>query len=102
MVDVHPVAALLTAKMRARVKAATFVKSEKSRMVHVEGNMLRCPLAVAVGRHNSDISNILKSLRANKNDEKCRAVMDFAQLADYGRIRPEDVKALLGCEDDDG
>lgn len=83
----HPVADLLTDRQRARVAATTFVCTFD--MVHPEGRPLECPLSVAAG--------LTRALGAVTHEQR-QAVADFIDLADTGRIAPDDLKPMLGVQ----
>jgi hypothetical protein len=91
----HPVAALLTDEMRARVRAARF--EDYDGLLAVEDHPRICPLAVALGRSNSDIAEILATFGVKYGDPGWDAVWDFIKWADRPGHDPADVYALLGC-----
>ena len=109
-VQPHPVAALLTPEMRARVAAATFVTHKHQvwrtrTLAKVRGRWC-CPLAVAAGVSGSvgpfDVLYAIDGSRSRRLHEKslCRAIQSFITLVDDNQVRPEDVKPLLGCADE--
>lgn len=108
MADVHPVAAFLTPEMRERVRQATFTRhrsaSKRARVTAKIGRFLYCPLGVAFGRHDDNdnlrfpsVGVAVNLLGAPKDDAAWDAVVDFTEKVDTGKIKPADVKVLLGC-----
>ncbi len=101
MVDVHPVARLLTPEMKARVRAATFIRdcNGMSSVITENDNPFsdrRCPLSIAVQLECSTRHLVYRALGVMQPHPD---VESFMAWADSIHSNPEDVKVLLGCNE---
>jgi hypothetical protein len=100
----HPVAELLNDEMRARVRAATFVRTRDGRIAARASNGRNaCPLALALGLQAAQpavptIFGLFGLGTGRRHIWQRNAVRSFANAADFGDIDPADVKTMLGCE----
>lgn len=103
-VQPHPVARLLTPEMKARVKAATFVRwgSRVVASASLDGRTV-CPLGVALGWPCSPSHpQVFEALGVSDQQpgSSAQARIDlraFMYDVDSGAFDPADIHALLGC-----
>lgn len=93
----HPVAALLTPEMKARVRAATFTWAfdDGDEQYGIEdAESYNCPFGVALGSDYWPRAGIVaRSLKAD-----AEMIAALIRAFDCGRVAPSEVKALLGAE----
>lgn len=100
-VQPHAVAALLNDEQRARIKAATFVKFGNGIATPGAAYACQCPFAVALNIPSPWWPTTQEVADALHTDQVEMIRLLLADI-DNGHIAPEDVKALLGCADEDG
>lgn len=106
-IEPHPIAALLTPEMRARVRAARFVRNDDpdrdrlARVVAEVNGVLCCPVGVAIGDPDMPfpIADRFSEAIGDWDYQHCSAAESFIDLVDDDGITdPADVYVLLGCE----
>lgn len=97
MAERHPIADLLTDEMRARVRAATFVRYGQGIATPGDWGECLCPLAVAFGWPGPAWPDVQRAAELLGTSDKT-AVSDFIRTVDGGDVEPDDVYAMLGCE----